>query len=116
MDKGNEVYIRRQLGATPDGKQDGQYIALHKISRLHWDVITGGYQKRTPYPQIMGYIDPADAPEVRCSGRHDYSWNGIKVCLIRSKTSPETWKKVLQLVPDVRMQNYRHAQKQFLRF
>lgn len=85
MDKENKVYIRRQLGASPEGEQDGQYIALNEISRLHWDDITGGFQKRTPYPQIMGYVDPADAPKVRCSGRHDYSRYGIKVCLIRSK-------------------------------
>jgi hypothetical protein len=100
MDKENKVYIRRQLGASPEGEQDGQYIALNEISRLHWDDITGGFQKRTPYPQIMGYVDPADAPKVRCSGRHDYSRYGIKVCLIRSKTSPEVWEKVLQVVPE----------------
>lgn len=100
MDKENKVYIRRQLGASAEGEQDGQYIALNKISRLHWDDITGGFQKRTPYPQIMGYVDPADAPKVRCSGRHDYSRYGIKVCLIRSKTSPEVWEKVLQVVPE----------------
>ena len=48
MDKENKVYIRRQLGASPEGEQDGQYIALNEISRLHWDDITGGFQKRTP--------------------------------------------------------------------
>ena len=48
----------------------------------------------------MGYVDPADAPKVRCSGRHDYSRYGIKVCLIRSKTSPEVWEKLLQVVPE----------------
>lgn len=30
MDKENKVYIRRQLGASPEGEQDGQYIALNK--------------------------------------------------------------------------------------
>ena len=74
------VYIRRQPGDLCRAS-----INLSDISDLKWDNITGGYHNTCNQFYPFGYISLDDIleGEVSCSGRHDYSKNGIKVVLLK---------------------------------
>lgn len=89
----DKVYVRRQPTSSR-----GKYLPLDRIMDLRWDRRTGGYRVLTSYPQIMGIISQEDAEGLDCSGRHDYSMFGIKVCLIHKYTAPEVWKRIINEV------------------
>lgn len=91
------VFIKR----SPHG-DDGDYIQLSEVGGLHWDNRTGGYNESTGRYYVMGYINEEDLNQlnISCSGRHDYSRNGIKICLMKTKTSTAVWNLVLQQAGD----------------
>lgn len=89
------VYVRR-------GPTDGwtAVCMFSQIQRLHWDGITGGVRRVTPYPMIFGYVycDRFISGEVAHTCAHGGpAPHLIKVCLIK-KLNMGNWARILQIV------------------
>lgn len=73
-----EVYVQRGHGSD----QYGTYINIDKISGVHWDSVSGGVHQRQNGYSLYGYIDyHTYKAELKCSGRHDYGYNDMKVLI-----------------------------------
>lgn len=73
-------------------------VSLNDLEGIHWDNITGGIQIRTTHECIMAYTRSEEIiKNVACSGMHDYSVNGIKVCIIKKYTKPEVYKELMRI-------------------
>ena len=94
MDDDFLVTVRRH----PQDWQTAQY-ELSKIRGLRWDSVTGGVQRVTPYPMVMGYVwcDGVVSGELAHSCSHRPGPHEIKVCVIK-KYNKEHWKRILERV------------------
>lgn len=85
------------------GPQDWQTakVWFSNLIYLHWDCVTGGVERTTPYPMVMAYIycDTLVSGEVAHSCSHGEGPHKIKICLIK-KLNKEHWKTILAVVGD----------------
>lgn len=91
-----KVYIKRQLSSG-----DGAIVPLGLIrDSLRSTYVSGGYNisLRKRYP--CAYVKPEEVEpygHIACSGRHNYSNNGIKVLIMKSGSSKAAYKYIMSV-------------------
>ncbi len=80
MEGTKKIFVQRGHGSN----QFGADIDIAEISDVHWDNCSGGVHRYQRGYSLYGYIDYHKyKDQVKCSGRHDYGDNDMKVLIPR---------------------------------
>ena len=84
-----KVLITRQLGDVKNSVE----VDIQELHDPKWDHVGGGIQKSHKKPHLYAKISYARGLElgVRCSGRHDFGYNEMKVLVIEPKTKKDEY-------------------------
>lgn len=84
----NKVYVQRAYGSN----QFGGYIDISEISDVRWSNVSGGTHTYRSGYSLYGYISYHKYKElVKCSGKHDWGYNEMKVLIPKVSPKDETY-------------------------
>ena len=88
MEEGKVVICR-----MPGGRDAGEY-KTRKIHGVHWSQQSGGVHKVSGCYHLYGYAPYSEVKDiVDCSGMHDFGYNDMKICILKSHNISSQYRK-----------------------